>query len=36
MMVRNLKSLARHQPDHSEIAMISDANEMFRVVVAAG
>jgi len=32
-MVRNLKSPARHQPDHFEIAMISDANELFRVVV---
>ena len=31
-MVRNLKSPARHQPDHFEIAMISDANDLFRVV----
>jgi hypothetical protein len=30
MMVRNLTSPARHQPDHFEIAMISDANELFQ------
>jgi hypothetical protein len=33
MMVRNLKSPLRRQPDHFEIAMISDANDLFRVVV---
>ena len=33
MMARNLKSPARHQPDHFEVAMISDANDLFRVTV---
>jgi hypothetical protein len=33
MMIRNLKSAAGHQPDHFEVAMISDVNELFRVVV---
>jgi len=32
-MVRNLESPARHQPDHFEIAMISDAYDLFPVVV---
>ena len=30
MMVRNLKSPARRQPDDFEIAMISDAKDLFR------
>jgi len=28
-----LKPRARHQPDHFEIAMISDAGDLFRAVV---
>ena len=36
MIVRNLKSPARHQPDRFEIAMISDASDLFRVVVDLG
>ncbi len=31
MMVRSLKSPAGRQPDHFEIAMIADANDLFRV-----
>lgn len=33
MMVRNLKSPARHQPHHFEIATVSDANDLFQVLM---